>query len=68
MQSIIRKIWDVPQRLVTDESVYRNRRWYRREFLRAMGLGGMGLALTGAAGCAQKPSAAEIDAAGAVNL
>lgn len=68
MQFIIRKIWDAPQRHITDELIYRQRRWHRREFLQTLGLGGIGLAVATQSGCAQKPSAAEVDAAGAVNL
>ncbi len=66
MQYIIRPPWHVPQRLVTEESVYRERKRHRREFLRDMGLAGIGLTAVNLIGCAQKPTAEEVTQAGAV--
>jgi methionine sulfoxide reductase catalytic subunit len=39
MQYIIRKPWHLPQREHTPESIYRNRKLHRREFLGRLGLG-----------------------------
>jgi sulfoxide reductase catalytic subunit YedY len=63
MQFIIRRPWDLPQRLITDEAVYRQRRQHRREFLAAMGgaLGALAFA-----GCQQKPTSEELQAAAGV--
>ena len=68
MNVIFRRPWDLPASAITDVSVYRQRRWHRREFLKALGLGGVGLGLsTSLSGCAQqKPTAEEVQAAGSV--
>jgi methionine sulfoxide reductase catalytic subunit len=69
MQYIIRKIWDLPQRRITDPAIYQRRGWHRREFLRSLGLGGVGLSLLGTAGCGMpQATSEEIEAAGAPNL
>jgi len=63
MHKHIRHLWSVPQRFITDETVYRNRDFHRRQFLAAMG----GLTCAGLlSGCQQKPTQAELEATGAV--
>ena len=58
MSDYIRRLWNVPQQLITDEAVYRARGWHRRQFLAAMGGG-----LAAVAGCQQKASREELQAA-----
>ena len=66
MNFLVRKPWDVPEHLHTPVSVYRNRRYHRREFLRSVGMGASGiLSASALMGCA-KPTDEEIEAAGAV--
>jgi sulfoxide reductase catalytic subunit YedY len=64
MHYIIRQAWDLPQRAITEESVYRARGWHRRQFLAALG-GLAGASLL--AGCQQKPTKQELQAAGALD-
>jgi methionine sulfoxide reductase catalytic subunit len=61
---IIRKPWDLPQRLHTPEAVYKNQKLHRRELLKSLGLGAIGLAgLPLLAGC-NKGTDQEIKEAG----
>lgn len=54
MNYFIRKPWQLPQRFHTTEDVYRARKYHRREFLTAMGLGAAGLGLSGGLlGCSE---------------
>jgi sulfoxide reductase catalytic subunit YedY len=67
MQFIVRKIWDLPQRLITDETVYRRRKQHRRAFLAELGRTAGGIYLAShLVGCTQQPSIEEIQIAGAV--
>lgn len=67
MQFISRPSWYVRPQAITDPSIYRQRKWHRRQFLQALGIGGAGLCLSGGLnGCAQKPTEAEVSAAGDV--
>lgn len=63
---ISRKPWDIPESRHTAESVYRNRRQHRREFLRSIGIAAIGTGLSPILiGCGQ-PTDEELKAAGAV--
>jgi sulfoxide reductase catalytic subunit YedY len=62
MNFFVRRAFDLPQRLITPEDVYRNKGVHRREFLAAMGIGSAGLLLDG---CQQKVTKEELQAAGA---
>jgi methionine sulfoxide reductase catalytic subunit len=71
MQYFVRKPWDLPQRCITEEAIYRHRRQHRREFLASLGRAVGGLALTSGlgAGCApSKPPVEVVDAAGEVPI
>jgi sulfoxide reductase catalytic subunit YedY len=68
MYPIIRRAWDLPESSHTPESVYRERRRHRREFLQSVGraaaaTSGLG-ALLSATGC--MPTAEEVESAGKV--
>jgi len=64
MNFFIRKPWDLPPQLHTPESVYRQRRQHRRQFLAELGLAGIGATLgLSLAGC-QRGSDEEIKQAG----
>jgi len=60
MQYLVRKPWQLPERLHTPESVYGNRGLHRREFLASLG---MSAAAFGLGGCG-RPSDEELQAAG----
>jgi sulfoxide reductase catalytic subunit YedY len=64
MHYFVRRPWDLPERQITPENVYRNRGLHRREFLAAMGIGSAGVLL---GGCAQRPTPQELKAAGATD-
>lgn len=64
MNYFVRRPWDLPQRLITPEDVYRNKGVHRREFLAALGLSSTGLLL---GGCLQKVTHEELEAAGATD-
>ncbi len=61
----IRKPWHLPQKLHTTPEVYHNRGVHRREFLKLLGIGGVGLFAAGQVGC-QQGTDEEISAAGKV--
>lgn len=62
MNYFVRRPFDLPQKLITPEDVYRNKGVHRREFLAAMGLSSASLLL---GGCQQQISHEELEAAGA---
>lgn len=64
MNYFVRRPWDLPQSLITEESIYRDKP-SRREFVKALGLGGIGLSLASLSGC-QQATLEEIDQAGKV--
>jgi sulfoxide reductase catalytic subunit YedY len=67
MQYIVRPSWYVASRRITEESIYRERHWHRRQFLTAMGrAAGVWAGAAWLAGCQQHPSKEELEAAGAL--
>lgn len=65
MYFITRPGWYVSPRQITDEAVYRQREWHRRQFLAAVGRAAGALAGgTWLAGCQRQPTPEELDAAG----
>ncbi len=63
---ISRKPWDIAESLHTPESVYRNRRQHRREFLKTMGIAAIGTGLSASLTGCGRPTDEELKAAGAV--
>jgi sulfoxide reductase catalytic subunit YedY len=65
MQFFVRRPWDLPQRRHTAPEIFANQRQHRREFLRSLGIGAAGAALSlNFSGCA-RPTDEEIEKAGA---
>lgn len=65
MNYIVRKPWDLPEREMTEEPLFFDRK-SRREFLKAVGVqAGLGFSLAALSGC-RRASLEEIDAAGDV--
>jgi len=65
MNFIRRRPWHIPESQHTPKSVFHERSWHRREFLRSIGASASGL-LLGASGCSG-PTDQELDAAGRVS-
>lgn len=68
MNYFIRRPWDLPQSVHTEESVYRDRKQARRDFLKSIGLGAGGLAIGGLLPGCGKPTLEELEDAGAVTV
>lgn len=67
MHFLVRKPWDLPQSRHTPIDVYRNRACHRREFLKLLGIGAAGWAVSPfAVGCSRATDE-EIEQAGAVD-
>ena len=66
MRCSVRRTWNVPESRHTAESVYRDRRRHRRDFLRGMGISAAGAALAPLLNGCSQPTDAEIAAAGQV--
>lgn len=64
MQYFVRRPWDLPEHAHTAESVYRDRRRHRRDFLRAIGVSAAGATLAPLLNGCSKPTDAEIAEAG----
>ncbi|MDA1016244.1 MAG: protein-methionine-sulfoxide reductase catalytic subunit MsrP [Planctomycetota bacterium] len=65
MNYFVRRPFDLPQKLHTPYDVYINKEVYRREFLKAAGIGGVAAAMPGfLSGCGGDATDAEIEQAG----
>ncbi|MBX3444401.1 MAG: protein-methionine-sulfoxide reductase catalytic subunit MsrP [Planctomyces sp.] len=64
MNGFVRRPFDLPQRTHTPPEVFARRNWHRREFLKSLGIAGVGGLLLPTAGCSPAPDPETISKAG----